>query len=74
VVGHRYTSRLQFQLNPPSSELLVKLWPRECQTLVWPPPLMMDRELIDLVFDQEVSPPQLEMSLAEGEASPGGQL
>lgn len=65
MIGHRHTGRLRFRLNPPASELLFKLWPREAETLNWPPPLIMDREMIDLVLDQEVRPPQLEMMLAE---------
>lgn len=69
MIGHRHTGRLRFRLNPPASELLFKLWPREAETLNWPPPLIMDREMIDLVLDQEVRPPQLEMMLA-GDAYP----
>jgi hypothetical protein len=70
VIGHRYTGRLRFVLNRPSSELLLKLWPQDQEVLTWPPPLLMDKELLDLVLDQEVRPPQLEMTLAEDETPP----
>ena len=42
--------------------------------LNWPPPLIMDREMIDLVLDQEVRPPQLEMTLAEDAYPPRPRL
>jgi hypothetical protein len=70
VIGHRHTGRLRFNLNPPSSELLSKLWPPEGNSLSWPPPMLMDRELLSLVFDQESRPAQLEISLAEDEFPP----
>jgi hypothetical protein len=70
VIGHRRTGRLRFDLNPPSSELLSKLWPPDGASLSWPPPMLMDRELLSLVFDQESRPAQLEISLADDEFPP----
>lgn len=58
VVGHRLGNYVECALGEdhPSSEMFIKLWPRTRRVLRWPPCLMADRELIDLVFDPDTLP------------------
>ena len=66
VVEHRYNNSVDITLGRPSSELLQKIWPRENDAVPWPPPMQMDRELIDLVFDADVHPPQMDIQVGSG--------
>jgi hypothetical protein len=60
VVGHRFGNYVEISLGQkgehPAGELLTKIWPRSQRVVAWPPPLLMDRELLDLILDTETLP------------------
>jgi hypothetical protein len=60
VVGHRLGNYVECTLGEegkhPAGELFTKIWPWSRKTVLWPPPLLMDRELLDLIFDPETLP------------------
>jgi hypothetical protein len=60
VVGHRFRNYVECILGEegrhPASELFIKIWPRARKVVPWPPPLLMDRELLDLIFDPDTLP------------------
>jgi hypothetical protein len=63
VVGHDYRNRIVMTCREPLSDALVKIWPPEKSVVVVPPPLMMDQEFIDLLFDAGIEPPILEVQV-----------
>jgi hypothetical protein len=63
VVGHNYRNRIVMTCREPLSDALVKIWPPEKSVVVVPPPLMMDQEFIDLLFDAGIEPPILEVQV-----------
>ncbi len=60
VVGHRFGNYVEFTLGQkgehPVGELFTKIWPWSQRFVYWPPPLQMDRELLDLIFDPDTFP------------------
>jgi hypothetical protein len=60
VVGHRFGNYVELTLGQkgehPAGELLSKIWPWTQRVVLWPPPLQMDRELLDLIFDPDTFP------------------
>jgi hypothetical protein len=49
VVGHRYLNRTEVTYEGSFDEAIDQIWPEPSGNLVWPPRLMMDQELIDLI-------------------------
>jgi hypothetical protein len=60
VVGHRFGNYVECALGEhgehPAGGMFTKIWPWSRKIVDWPPPLMMDRELIDLIFDPDTLP------------------
>lgn len=58
VVGHRLSNYVECVLGEdhPASQMFTKIWPRSRRVVSWPPYLMADRELIDLIFDPDTLP------------------
>jgi hypothetical protein len=58
LVEHRFGSYVECVLGQehPASQMFTKIWPRNSKSVPWPPYLMADRELIDLIFDPETLP------------------
>jgi hypothetical protein len=58
LVEHRFGGYVECVLGEdhPSSQMFTKIWPRTRKVASWPPYLMADRELIDLIFDPDTLP------------------
>lgn len=58
LVEHRFGTYVECVLGEehPSSQMFTKIWPRTRRIASWPPHLMADQELIDLIFDADTLP------------------
>lgn len=58
LVEHRFDSYVECVLGEdhPAAKMFTKIWPRTTRVAMWPPSLMADRELIDLIFDPHTLP------------------
>ena len=60
VVGHRFGNYVECALGQkgehPAGDMFTKIWPWSSRVVGWPPCGMMDRELIDLIFDPDTFP------------------
>lgn len=59
VIGHQYGNRVEFRLNSMAADLFIPLHPSTGAPVSWPPELMMDQQLVDVLFLQ-VEPPTIE--------------
>jgi hypothetical protein len=73
VIGHRYRNRVVMSCREPIRDAVTKIWPVSTPVVVWPPDLMMDRQLIDVLFLRS-EPPVLEVQVfgTEGESDTTG--
>jgi len=58
VVGHRLGNYVECALGEdhPASQMFTKIWPSSRRIFTWPPYLMADRDLIELIFDPDTLP------------------
>lgn len=56
VIGHRYRNRVVITCREPIKDAVRKIWPVSTPLVVWPPELMMDRQLIDVLFERNEPP------------------
>jgi hypothetical protein len=68
IVGHRLGSYVECVLGEqhPSSQMFTKIWPHSQQVVDWPPYLMADRDLIEMIFDPDTLPLGIEARLFPG--------
>jgi hypothetical protein len=62
VIGHRYRNRVVITCREPIKDAVSKIWPVSTPLVVWPPELMMDRQLIDVLFERN-EPPVLHVQI-----------
>ena len=62
VIGHPYRNRVVITCREPFKEALTKIWPPLNPLVAWPPELMMDIQLIDLLFLRN-DPPTLDVKV-----------
>jgi hypothetical protein len=62
VIGHRYRNRVVINCGEPFGDAVTKIWPVSALAVGWPPPLMMDRELLDAFFMRN-EPPTLDVQV-----------
>lgn len=56
VIGHRHLNRVVITCREPIKDAVSKIWPVSTPPVAWPPDLMMDRQLIDVLFERNESP------------------
>jgi hypothetical protein len=62
VIGHRHPNRVAITCRDPIKDAVSQIWPISTPLVVWPPELMMDRQLIDVLF-QRNEPPVLRVQV-----------
>lgn len=70
IVGHRFGNYVECALGQkgehPAGEMFTKIWPFSSKIVRWPPYLMMDRELLDMIFEPNTLPPGFDARVFAG--------